>query len=153
MLYWSRVWPLTYISRSRYLTYDIWDYNTITSFFPSFFSCQTLPYTLLCSLLKSLSFSIVITCIYKYIYICKICIFLNTNCPVCIILLVWIFLGLIIWYKITTWYILPWKRLFLLLQHHENSTVLIGMAGRGSFTFNSIYPQTFQVNIWDLGIF
>lgn len=72
----------------------LWDCSIITLFLSSLFSLQTLQYTPPCSLSNSWP---IFSMNYCYIHIC-ICIYapkyINTTCPVCIMLYVYMFSGL-----------------------------------------------------------
>lgn len=60
---------------------------------------------------------------YIYAYICTyISKYLNITCLECIMLLIYMFSGLIIWYWITEWYTLPWGKQF---SHSQHSKLLV----------------------------
>jgi hypothetical protein len=85
-----------------------WDYNIIIAFSPFLL----LNYTIYPSLLfKIITFSLIIViCISVDVDIPK---YVSTNCPVYIMSLVCMFAALATWYWVTSWWALPWGRLFL----------------------------------------
>lgn len=86
-----------------------------------------------------------------YIYI-FIHVFLHSHCSDCTVLLVHIFLGLNIWYWITSWFVPLWERLYLITcyQHFLAPIVLWGLVILGILlsTLESLLCPLCSANVY-----